>query len=165
MSENHKPGNYGEYSLETRVGILTTRVDNVSDILNDLKSSIKKIEDIVGMIRLIELQSTQQGRDFEKTSESLKHFNDSMLTIETEFENRLDDLSSRLSSIKAELTTAINGVNSSLLEKINIGKGIKIGLSLTMGVILAGLTWYVKDRNDKIDQMYEHYIIQKAKDK
>ncbi len=146
------------YSLETRVGILGARLSNIDSNLSELKSSLKRLEEVIGVVKLIEVQASNQSKEFDELSQSLASFNNQILKIHADFESRVINLDSKLNSSERSLKTSIDTVEASLLEKINIGRGVKLAAAVFIAAIIALSGFILKEKNAKLDAMYEFYL-------
>ena len=128
---------------EGLVWVLQTKVDILTDNLGDIKDTIKRIEKMVGVIRVVEANSKQLNKDLD------------ILTLraiakDVEVEKADDRLEGKIKTVAENLET----FRASWSEKWNVARGMWIVISAVFLAVSSGSLLFIRAQNTKLENAY-----------
>lgn len=141
---------------ETDIGILQVRVENLVTTVSEVKSLIQRIEEAVGIVKIVQVHADQQANEYEKLTTIVKELSTAVNQLEDSFNKDLQNANAANSQkIKAveDLSTARE---VKWKEKYDTFRGIIIGLTM-LGGALSGFSIYTaKLTSSKIEESYQY---------
>lgn len=144
---------------ETEIGILEVRVATLASSVTEIKDMVKRIEEAVGVVRIVQVHAKQQLQEFEKLTATVQELTKSVHNIEDDFRHNMTTCQVGLKQEIDALSDRENGRESSWKEKWNTFRGITLAVS-TVAALLSGISMYVvKGATDIVSSNYQ-YILQ-----
>lgn len=152
--------------LEVKVAMLENRTVVTADAILELKNALRRIEDVIGVIRLVESQSTQQQKTVDKLQDQMEGLEKEMsghrletstklqgvgTSISRQLEDAVTKLQTAMVEASAETATALKAVEkksgtveNEWKEKYNIGKGLWLAFSAIWILFGGGIVFFLK---------------------
>lgn len=143
-------------SRDSEISVLQVRVDTLASTVTEIKDMVKRIEEAVGIVRIVQVHADQRQQEYEKLM-SLTH------ELSTEIANVEDELSTQITNSKADLKkeiTTITDVGNTRegewKEKWSTFRGIIMAV-VAVGTLLSGISMYmVKGATEIIAETYQY---------
>ena len=146
-------------SRDTQITILDYRITALNDALNEIKGIIKRIEESVGVIRLLQLSSDQNTSDYNTLSSTVRDLNDSLTRQEDEMYAEVAKAKSDMRTQIDELDRITSSNESKWKEKYNTLRGIVLALSFVATLLGGAAVWFAKSATDMVNSSYT-YVLQ-----
>lgn len=153
-----------ETKLEVLVGIHQTRVDALASSVSEIKDAIKRVEEAVGVVKIVELQASQHGKDFEKLVSTVHTLHSNLTDIQDSLDKTVEIHDEAMTKKIKEVSDGLKTATEFWKEKYNWVRGFIRGLVFSIGILTAvgGVAaWYFKQQIVKYDKMYEFYTVLK----
>lgn len=120
---------------ETTIALLQTRVDILTTTIAEIKDSVRRIEEAVGIIRIIELQAKQQNKELEGLTVSLRSLEGELKQADKDLDSIIEDTQSENSKATSTLSTKLSNHVEEWKEKYNLLRGIWIGVTAVFSLV------------------------------
>jgi hypothetical protein len=152
-------------SKDETVAVLKVKVDILTETIGEIKNALKRIEEIVGVIRIIEVQSKQQSKDFDNLTATVQALSKSVEEVEVAINNSiqegdyntaeaaklaLQEVSKKLKDVSEKL----DNLEKDWKEKYNFGRGVWWVISLIAGTVIAALMYVANSNYTKIEEVH-----------
>lgn len=144
-------------SSSVQLGVLHTKFELLSSNLSEIKSFLKQVQDLTNSVKLLELQTAQNSKEYDKLQSTLYSLHKTLESINGEVESQIKELSKDLVSKIATNSSSIDSNDKWIKERYNIGKGIFIAMNALLTIIITFTAIYVKLNADKLDRVYTMY--------
>ncbi len=142
----------------TDIGVLKVRFDNLSATVAEVRDLIKRIDETVGIVRLVQFQTEQNNREFTSLTSKLHDITKQVATLE-------DDVSEQMAAMQKELEKKITAVSATgttrentWKEKYNVFRGVMLAVS-AVTMLLSGISVYmVKETTAIIAESYQYTL-------
>ena len=143
----------------TDIGILQVRVDTLAETLSEVKNLIKRIEESVGIVRIVQVHSEQHAQDYARLTSLVHSLSQSVSDLEDEFHAEVTNSKAEVIREIKTLEDTSSTRESHWREKYNTFRGIVMGLTLVTG-LLSGIAVYMAgNATTMITESYQ-YILQ-----
>lgn len=159
MDEQHITPTTMIHSAEMRGGepllwVLKTKVDMLTDSLSDIKDTVRRIADMVGVISIIEVNAKQMSKEAVTLGDTVVGLREQVSRIEKAIHDAAG-ASEVAYSIKIKtLADETTKLRTDWNEKYNIARGIWMAISAIFVLASGAMFMYVKGQTDKIDNTY-----------
>lgn len=141
---------------ETDIGILQVRVENLSSTVSEVKVLIQRIEEAVGIVKIVQVHADQQANEYEKLTSIVKELSSSVNQLEDAMSKELQNSNAANSQKLKALEDQGFARESKWKEKYDTFRGIIIGITM-LGGALSGFSIYTaKTTSLKIEESYQY---------
>lgn len=152
-------------TAEATIWVLRTKVDMLTVSLSDIKDTLKRIVDIVGVISIIEVNAKQLSKESTSLQTALDDLAEQVAKLEKSIDEDIQDSANSLGKKHSELQAEVAKLRTFWEEKYNIARGMWIVVSAIMALTASGVFMYFKSYTVRIDEAYswiERYKIEKS---
>lgn len=146
-----------QHSVESTISVLELKVNLLSGSITEIKDSVKRIEDVVSLIKLVEAQANQQTRDVERLTQTVHNLHTSIQDSSSEFENKLDTTKRDLTQKILDANSKIDANDDKWKERWNLGRGLWLGVTLLLFTFGGVGTFAVSRLYSNMSEMYDYY--------
>lgn len=152
-------------SAEATIWVLRTKVDILTSSLADIKETLKRIVDIVGVISIIEINAKQLSKESTALEIALDTLAEQVSKLEKNVAEDIQKASASGGKKHDDLHSQISKLRTEWEEKYNMARGMWLVVSAMMTLTAGSAFLYVKSYTTKVDDSHawiERYKLEKS---
>lgn len=146
-ADRHESG----LSADATIWVLRTKVDMLTSSLTDIKETLKRIVDIVGVISIIEVNAKQLSKESASLAAALDALAEQVGKLEKSFAEDIQKSASSTGKKYEDMQAQITKLRTDWEEKYNMARGMWLVVSALAAVMSGGAFMYFKSYTSKID--------------
>jgi len=146
-------------SKETEIGILEVRVENLSSTVSEVKDLVKRIEEAVSIVRIIQVHAEQHTQEYDKLTSLVRELSQSLSEVDANLHVEISNSKAELRKDLKSLEDKNNSLEDQWKEKYNVLRGLVLGISLLAGA-LTGISAYLANHASSMVQESYTYMLQ-----
>jgi len=143
-------------TTEADIGILKVRVEDLIATVSEVKSWIQRIEEAVGVVKIVQVHADQQSSEYEKLTAVVKDLSNSITVLEDVFEKDLYAAQTKCSSKLSDLENVGLSRESKWKEKYDTFRGIIIGITLLGGMLSGFSAYFAASMSSKLEESFRY---------